>query len=115
MTAALIGALLAVAVLAAWLAVAGLVAVRGPYGRMHFASLAAVAVPVPIALAALIGEPLGPFGWRALAIAALSVVVGALSAHAIARAAFLRERIDQRQRSDADRQRQVRREDAERR
>ena len=69
----------------------GLVLARSHYDRLHYASAAAVAPPVLLAVAVGLSQGVSTPLWNAVAVAVLLVLVNALLAHATARAARRRD------------------------
>lgn len=81
-----------------WVAVAlelsaclGLVLARSHYDRLHYASAAAVAPPVVLAVAVGLDQGVSTSLWNAIAVAGLLVLANALLTHGTARAARKRE------------------------
>lgn len=91
MTEWILGALLAVAVLAAWLGAAGAARLREPLVRLHAVAFVNIACGVPLAAAALVTDGISPRSLKVVAAVLLSWLVGAATAHATGRALVKRE------------------------
>jgi hypothetical protein len=64
---------------------------RSHYDRLHYASAAAVAPPVALAVAVGLAEGVSTALWNAIAVAALLVLANALLTHATAHAGRKRD------------------------
>jgi multicomponent Na+:H+ antiporter subunit G len=87
----IVDALLLAGVLELLLCAAGVLVMRSPYDRLHYASAAGWGA-VLIAVAVVARESLSLIGDKALATAAVLVLCGAALSHATARAGRIRER-----------------------
>lgn len=92
MKAATIDVLLGVAVAVQALAGLGVALMRNGYARLHYAAAASTVGPVAIAVAAVLEESLSETGVKAVIVAVVVLVGGALLTHATGRAAVVRER-----------------------
>jgi monovalent cation/proton antiporter MnhG/PhaG subunit len=90
MTEVIVAVLLALGVASVLLSCAGLVAMRTPLDRLHFAAPASTIAPVLIAAAVLVEEPLSPAGIKAVIVALLIAVTTPVLSHATARAERVR-------------------------
>ncbi|MCR0981234.1 monovalent cation/H(+) antiporter subunit G [Roseomonas populi] len=91
MTEALVGALLAAMVAAAWLAAAGAARLRGPLNRLHAVAFVNIACGLPLAVAAFVTDGASARALKVAAIVLLSWLVGAATSHATGRALVKRE------------------------
>lgn len=69
----------------------GVLAMRSPYDRLHYASAGVWGAPL-VALAILVRQSLSLIGDKALLTAAILIVCGPILGHATARAIRIRER-----------------------
>lgn len=93
MTAVLVWALLAVAVLATLAGVVGVLAAADVYERLHFIGPSGIFGPSCLALAVVIDEgPLSQAGLKSILVAVLLLGLSPVLIHATARAAYVRER-----------------------
>jgi multicomponent Na+:H+ antiporter subunit G len=86
-----IGTLLCLGVGIELVSCVGLVAMRNVYDRLHYTGPAATLGPAAIAAAVLIREGFSQAGFKALLVAVLLALFNPVLAHAIARAARIRE------------------------
>jgi multisubunit Na+/H+ antiporter MnhG subunit len=87
----LVGALLALAVLASWLGVFALARTRSAMRRIHAVSFLGWGMGLPIAAAALLTDGLTPRDYKCVLIWAAVVLASALLAHVTGRSLHLRE------------------------
>lgn len=90
MIAIVVDILLVAGVLILLMCAAGVLLMRTPYDRLHYASAAGWGALL-VAVAIVVGQSLSLIGDKALATAAVLVVCGPVLAHATARAARIRE------------------------
>lgn len=90
MTTSVIAALLALAVLFAWFGAAGFARLRSPLDRLHVVPFVAVGSFGPLAIAALVSEGLSTRFIKIVLLLLITLLSGAVSSHAIARALALR-------------------------
>ena len=90
MTKLLIDLLLALGVLAAWLACAGFARMRTPLDRMHCVAFVNAATGICVLLAAALTEGPTTRVFKILLIVGLSLLAGAATSHATGRALLLR-------------------------
>jgi multicomponent Na+:H+ antiporter subunit G len=83
--------LLAAGVLACLLSCAGMLLVRDPYDKLHYATPANTIAPVAVAGAVVLHDGLGQLGVKALLVAAALVTTNAALTHATARAARIHQ------------------------
>lgn len=82
-----VDALLAAGVAAQWVCSLGVLLMRGPYNRLHYAGAGATLGPVLVATAALLHFGWTASGYQTVVVAALLVLSGPMSTMALARAA----------------------------
>jgi multisubunit Na+/H+ antiporter MnhG subunit len=88
---AAIAVLLGVAVLVEAICCAGILVMKTPLQRMHFAGLASMVCPVLVALAVAVSKnPLSGAGLKAFFIAAIIVTFAPVASHATGRTALAR-------------------------
>ena len=90
MTRLAIDALLAVAVLAAWLGCAGFARLRAPLDRMHCVAFVNAVSGTALVLAAFVSDGASVRALKVLLVAVVSLVGGAALSHATGRALLLR-------------------------
>jgi monovalent cation/proton antiporter MnhG/PhaG subunit len=86
--------LVALAVLAEWLCLFGLLVMRNPYDRLHAIAPANILPPLLIAVAIVVESGFSAGALKAILIAVVMLVAGPLLTHAIARAARIQEKGD---------------------
>ena len=83
-------ALLAIAVLSAWLAAAGLVVNKDPLARLHSASYLTATAGFFVASAIFVSDPLSQYGLKTGLTFLVLFVPGAVTTHALGRAVHSR-------------------------
>jgi len=86
-----VDALLALAVLGAWLGCAGFARLRTPLDRMHCAGFVNWTTLVGIAAAAFVADGASNRAFKLLLVAIVSILAGAVLSHATGRALAVRE------------------------
>lgn len=86
-----ISALLAAAVVLAWIAMAGFLRLRTPFERLHAVAFANFAVIGIIVIAAFVTDGISSRSLKCALIWVVAVTAGALLTHATGRALYLRE------------------------
>lgn len=82
--------LLAIAVLVLWLCSIGIMR-GGPFNRLHFLGTASIVGPILITLAIFVDGSSGQASLKAATLAAIIVITGPATGHAIARAIRIRD------------------------
>jgi len=86
-----VSVLLALVVLATWLAVWGFIRLPQVYDRLHCTSFAGIAAGVPLVALAFVADGASDRAFKILLLVALMLVSGAATTHAAARAVAARD------------------------
>lgn len=86
-----VAVLLALVVLALWLAVWGFARLPNAYDRLHCTSFAAIAVGAPLVVLAFVADGASDRAFKILLLVVLMLISGAATTHASARAIAARD------------------------